>query len=163
MPGRPPETRRCRIAVYVLVYGFTALWVALLIRSIAMDLYSQAPASGLRSQTPGAADCASELEALFRRLNVRSGLSLSPTAPPRADWDRFAREFEDRLGQLQERCLRAGAPHEQDARDAIRDAADKLENLRAHLSRCGQEGEDGRRAVAESIARLKRAASPPAN
>lgn len=153
MTTRPREFRPYRVTMYAIFAVFTFLFIGLVFRSVWTDLYDRKPARGDAMKHPSLTVCADELESLFRHLSVRTGMSTELTPEAERDWNTFSRNFEDRLTTLRSRCV--DAPGNEDARLAIRDAVDRLDSLRQHLSRCGEEGENERKLVVQSIDRLR--------
>ena len=149
--------RPFRIAVYALYLAFAVTFIALVARSVWLDLYGDGPVRGLRTEHPSVEACVDELERLFGKLASRSAFPTTPTEL--RDWDEFSRDFEDRLDLLQSKCVTDEAsPAEAPVRAAIKETADHLESWRQHLSRCGEEGEEERAVLVNSIADLRRAA-----
>jgi uncharacterized coiled-coil protein SlyX len=152
----PREFRPYRIAMYALFLVFTGTFIALVTRSVWVDLYGRGPVAGLAGSRPNATSCVDELEALFRKLDARSGLPLNTRAEK--DWATFTREFEDRLEALQSRCVEGGQiDATPEVRTAIAESAQHLEAMRLHLSRCGEKGDEVRSVLTGSIAELRTA------
>lgn len=158
-PSRSPAEHRAlrpyRVFVYVLGFSFTVLFIVLIGRSVWLDLYGRGPTKGLRAEAPSINACVDELEALFTKLNARA--AMQPGVTSEKDWDTFTREFEDRLGLVQSRCVDESVGGDEGVRTALRDAADKLDSWRQHMSRCGEDGESERKVLADAIARLRAA------
>lgn len=159
--ARDEERRRLRpfrVSVYAVYLAFTLTFVALVGRSIWLDLYGKGPVKGLRVEHPTPEACVEELERLFGKLASRS--AFPTTANELRDWDEFSREFEDRLDEFESKCVDDPASKADVAvHDAIQETAAQLERWRQHLSRCGEEGEEERRELVRSIASLREAAS----
>lgn len=148
--------RPFRVTLYALFLVFTAVFVSLIARSIYLDLFSKGPTTQMRVEHPTVQNCVDELERLFKKLSTRSAFPAS--AGEAGDWERFSREFEDALDEFQSKCVNDPASEsEVDVRIAISQTAGQLENLRQHLSRCGEEGEKERAALVKSIAALREA------
>lgn len=148
------KLRPFRLLMYSLYLAFVGVFVALLIRSVWLDLYGKGPVPGLRVEHPELEHCLDELERLYGKLAGRLAFPTSVTE--RRDWDTFTREFEDRLDEFQRKCVNDPvSPEEIPVRLAISHTASQLENWRQHLSRCGEEGESERVALVRSIAELR--------
>lgn len=151
------KLRPFRVTLYTLYLVFTAIFVILVSRSVWMDLYGKNPDTRLRAENPEVESCVDELERLFKKLSTRSAFPASTSEHD--DWERFSREFEDRLDEFQRKCVREPASAEEiPVRVAISQTAIQLENWRQHLSRCGEEGENERAALVRAIAELREAA-----
>lgn len=152
--GRPPEYRPYRVALYAIFLAFTLTFIGLVIRSVWMDLFLRDPVTGLVGASPSPTACIAELETLYRKLDSRLNLPITPAAE--RDWDTFSREFEDRLNQIEARCVNQSYETQRtDVTVAIHDAAEKLDALRLHLSRCGEEGERERLVVVQALEALR--------
>jgi len=154
-PAHPPRYRPFRVVTYALYFVVTGLFIGCLAWGIGADLY-RAP----DDPSDGAATlptCIEELETLFKRLQARSGAAVEASGDK--DWSRFTAEFEGRLSRFEARCVDQ-APAEADAgvRDALAEAARQLDNLRLHLSRCGEEGDREAAAVRDALHSLRQAA-----
>lgn len=151
------KLRPFRVLMYSLYLVFVGVFVALVVRSVWLDLYGKGPVPGLRVEHAELEHCLDELERLYGKLAGRLAFPTSVTE--RRDWDTFTREFEDRLDEFQQKCVNdAATPDEVPVRMAISHTASQLENWRQHLSRCGEEGESERVALAKSIADLREVA-----
>ena len=149
--------RPFRVIVYALYLAFALTFISLVARSVWLDLYGSGPVRGLRTEHPSIEACVDELERLFGKLAARSAFPTTPTEL--RDWDEFSREFEDRLGILQSKCVtEPDTPEEAPLRAAIKESAEHLESWRQHLSRCGEEGEEERTVLVKSLADIRRAA-----
>ncbi len=152
-----PRLRPFRIAVYTAFLMLTAVFIGCVIRSIWVDLYAgSAPATVSSAAT--FTSCVEDLGALNRRLGARSEAALSPTGL--GDWGAFTGEFDRALVTFQHRCLDVtpSGGSDQDLR-RMADAVERLDALRLHLSRCGEEGERDRQALAQALAGLRAAGS----
>lgn len=151
------KLRPFRVFFYTLYLIFTAVFVTLIARSIWVDLFAKDPVTQLRVEHPEVESCVDELERLFKKLSTRSAFPAATSEP--GDWERFSREFEDRLDEFQRKCVNEPASESEIVvRSAIARTANQLENWRQHLSRCGEEGEKERAALVRSIADLREAA-----
>lgn len=154
-PRRPLEYRPYRVAMYAMFLAFTLVFIWLVIWSVWSDLYLNDPVKGVRAERPTVAVCVDELEVLFRKLAARSSAAVAPNGEK--DWNDFTAEFENRFAAFEARCVDGpvdGASAEEQRR--IADAAVRLDALRLHLSRCGEEGDRERAGVIAAIALLRR-------
>jgi hypothetical protein len=165
VPTHPPELRPYRVAIYILFSLFTFTFIGSVIRSVWMDLYGRPPTPVVSQLS--AEHCADEIDALHRDLDARMSMPLTPrTAKNREkfeqEWDRFTRAFEDRLHRVQTDCVDQGAGGMSAAvHDAMSTSVERLDTLRQHLARCGQDGERERESLAAAIDQLKDAARVP--
>lgn len=157
MNEHPREFRPYRVTLYVLAGVFTFLFIFLVARSVWIDLYGRAPIRPAATEHPTVSECARELLVLYRTLTRRSELATALTPEAERTWEEFSRRFEDQLEELRSRC--SDAQGDTETRAAILDVVDKLDTLRQHLSRCGEEGERERAVVAQAIERLRQARS----
>jgi len=142
--------------MYVIFLAFTAAFIGLVARSVWRDVYGRSTDAGV-VVTASPKACVDELETLFHRLESRSAVKMAAREAPA--WDRFNREFEDRLHTLERECAtRDGWSPE--VSDAITSIADQLETLRTHYSRCGQEGEEARTAIVGKLDAARKAIKP---
>jgi hypothetical protein len=158
--------RPYRVAAYVTYFAFTLTFIGAVAVSVGTDLYGHPHVGGEASRDTSAAGCTNELEGLKGDLDQRFAIPMGPHAPRNwdgyeADWDRFTRGFEDRLRQVENRCVTPAAgraPSEPVA--AMTLAVDRMELLRQHLARCGMEGEREREQLAEALSELQTAVHP---
>lgn len=152
-PPHPPELRPYRVAVYVVFVAFTLTFIFQVARSIFTDLYpGRASSASLARVT--VTDCANSLGKLSRQLDAWSGSSVEPRGGH--DWSGFTRTFEEQFGRFQTRCIdHAPLGTNQELADALSNAADKLDAVRAHLSRCGDTGREDRAALDHAMKALQ--------
>lgn len=153
MQSRPKELRPYRIAIYTVSASFAALLIILLIRSVWLDLYGR-PLHQTANTQLNLAGCANELESIFADLSARNSMSAPSDSQDSRDWNEFSRNIEDRLTHLQETCSGAGESAEANA--VVQDAINRLDKLRQHLARCGEEGDRERRLFVEAMDRIRR-------
>lgn len=147
------QLRPYRAAMYALFLAFILTFIGLVVRSVALDIYGRGSTGGLQTEHPTTTACVDELESLFRQLRARASLPMTPGETH--DWAEFTRQFEDRLVRMKSRCVDAAPAGPDTVRTAVADTAEKLDTLRVHLARCGEEGEHERKIVAEAIANLR--------
>ena len=148
---RAPETRAARVAAYAVFIGLIAVFVALLIRSVAMDLYGRPPRRAARSDA--AAACLGDIERLYRALQARIAAAAHPgTERQWHEFDTWSRRWDEDLDLVSARChLDEEGGEEEPARAALATAAERLEDLRRHVARCGDEGIEVGRLAREAI------------
>ena len=146
------------MAVYAAFMLLTAVFIGCVIRSIWVDLYATgSPAAA--SLAPTFTSCVEDLNALTRRLEARTEAALSPGGL--GDWGSFTAELDRALAAFQRRCLDtkpSGGSVE--GLRLLSGAVDHLEALRLHLSRCGEEGEQDRQALARALEELRTSRRP---
>ena len=150
-PRHPPHLRPYRLAAYALFFVAAGWLVFALAHGIWSELYrSRGPTGPMGVATTRT--CTDELEALYRRLTSHSGGSVSSGS----DRARFTADFEERLARFEQRCVEAApADASPEVRAALATGADRLDDLRLHLSRCGEEGDREAAAVAAVLATLR--------
>jgi hypothetical protein len=136
-----------------------AVWLALTLLflwqitiSVWRDLYGTRTTQALEGR-PTVAACTNELESMNRDLEARVSVVQRPRdlTKAEADWDVFARNFEDRLQRVQSRCVDEELQGEDESvRSAMRTCVENLDSLRQHMARCGLEGEGKRRLSART-------------
>lgn len=113
MPPRDPRYRPYRVALWVLYFALIAVSSGVTIASIARNLRGphRPAASGVLPTRAALRVCVTELEALHREQNERSWRLADDMgeADAIARWDVWAREWEQRVDDLAERC-RLDAP-----------------------------------------------------
>ena len=147
-----PTLRPYRILMYAAFLAFTAVFIGCIIRSIWVDIY--APASPVAPGTATLTACVEELSTLTRKLTSHGEGALAPGGMQ--DWSAFTADLDRGLAAFQHRCLDsvpAGSTDEQ--RRLLAVAADKVDSLRLHLSRCGEEGDRERQALAGALEALR--------
>jgi hypothetical protein len=153
-----PRFRSFRIAVYAAFMLLTAIFIGCVIRSIWVDLYATAAPTTRSTDTTFSA-CVEDLESLTTRLGARAEAALSPKGL--GDWGAFTGDFDRSLALFQRRCLDAspvgGSP---ERLRTLSEAVEKVDALRLHLSRCGEEGEQDRQALARALEGLRATARP---
>lgn len=161
MPGPRSEFRFSRNLVMAVWLALTLLFLWQITISVWRDLYGTRTTQALDGR-PTVAACANELESMNRDLEARVSVVPRPgsdVAKAEADWDSFARNFEDRLRRVQSRCVDEDLQGADDStRAAIRACVENLDALRQHMARCGLEGEGQREAVASALQQLRTAA-----
>ena len=75
-------------------------------------------------------------------------------------WERFSREFEERLNHVEADCTEGREGWNPAVQEAVVAIADALQEMRAHYARCGQEGETTRTGLVQRIAAAKAALKP---
>jgi hypothetical protein len=137
--------------------GLTLLFLWQITISVWRDLYGTRTTQSLDS----VAACTAKIERMTGELEARVSVVHPSTDLTKAegDWDRFARDFEDGLRQVQSRCVDEDLPGANESvRTAMRTCVERLDELRQHMARCGLEGEDQRESVASALAQLQSAA-----
>jgi hypothetical protein len=161
VPAYARELRPYRVTTYAVFLIFTLTFIGLVIRSVALDLYARSPSTGTDGTQMTFTACREQLEALNRRLETRLNAPLAPRAEKdwnafKSDWDVFTRSFEDSLRQLHARCVeQAPTGAAPGSGPAMAEAAERLDALRQHMARCGEEGEAERESVNASLKRLR--------
>jgi hypothetical protein len=145
----PPELRPYRVAMYAIA-GAAVLWfIGCIIWSVHRGTARAAPSDAPAS----AAACADQLDAMSRDLAARAAASDGH------DWSDFSAAFEPRVAAFQARCVEAPPADASPAfRASVREAAEAIEDMRAHLSRCGEEADKSRASVGAAIEKVRAAA-----
>jgi len=150
--------------MYAIFLVFTLAFIGLVARSVWLDLYGKETSKGLQAEHPTVQACLDELDRLSAKLESRLSMPMTPRAPRdaerfRNDWDSFTREFEDRLHVIESRCIDGVPADNANVRAAMAASAERLDSLRTHLARCGEEGEQEREAARDALASLREAVS----
>lgn len=149
--ARPPEYRPFRIALYVLYGVVVTLLCGLLLRGVIADLYLRPLKAGIEPRPP-ARVCVEDLDRLYRQLAARLGgapaLPLGNAEAAQRELDAWERAWDDDVNAFGARCTGTSA--------AIDVALERIEDLRRHLARCGDEGRDGDAEVRLSLELARR-------
>lgn len=137
------------------VYGlFCAVLFVQLIRSVMSDLYGK-PRLSARAET--ATSCLEDVQRLFDQLTARAVQPAPQGVEGGAlarEWDQWSRRWEADVDGVSARCG-LDAPSD-DARRALAEALDGLEQMRRRLSRSGEDAAAGARQVKEDLSNARR-------
>ncbi len=172
MAPRDPRLRPFRIALWVVYLTVVAVAVGLTIRSVVKNLRGPHRSSASVTLPTHAAlrVCVTELEALHREQNERVWRLGSEAGDPDAvaRWQAWAREWEQRVDDLADRCRLEGEPPEPRAYLGLRELAAARDAVLAvhraygaHVKRFAQEEADLGRAAAAALQQARTAVARP--
>jgi hypothetical protein len=172
VPPRDPRYRPYRIALWVLYFALILVPVGLAIASVARNLRGphRPAAVGALPTRASLRVCVTELEALHREQNERAWRLADDIgeADAVARWDVWAREWEQRVDDLADRCrLDAADPDPQGfgGREELASARQAVLSLhrayRAQVNRFSQEEADLARKAAAALRDARVALSRP--
>lgn len=172
VPPRDPRFRKYRLALWLVYFGLIAVGSGVTIASIVKHLRGphRPAAVGVLPTRAALRVCVSELEDLHQEQNERAwrlGHDIGQ-GDAVARWEVWAREWEQRVDDLADRCrLDAGDPDPQGfgGRRELARAREKVLEVhrayRAQVNRFAQEGADVARSAAAALEEARAALRAP--
>ncbi len=168
--ARDPRYRPYRFALWAFYFALIAISSGAVVVSVVRNLRGphRPPATGALPTRAAMRVCLTELEGLAREQNARAWRLGEEVGhgDAIARWNGWSRDWEQRVGDLSDRCrLDAGGPEPEGfaARDELARARDALLALhrayRAQVNRFGQDDEDLARRVADALREARDAAA----
>jgi hypothetical protein len=172
VPPRDPRYRPFRLALWLLYFAVIAVAFGVVVRSVVMNLRGphRPPATGVLPTRAALRVCVTELEALHAEQNERAWTLGGHIGEKGAieHWDVWAREWEQRVDDLSDRCrLDATDPDPQGfgGRRELARARDAVLELhrayRAQVNRFAQEDADLARRAAAALGEAREALGRP--